>query len=31
MKVARPVWGGGKGGDSFKALPITIAVNNEDE
>ena len=24
MKVARPVWGGGKGGDSFKALPITI-------
>jgi len=24
MKVARPVWGGGKGGDNFKALPITI-------
>ena len=24
MKVARPVWGGGKGGDNIKALPITI-------
>lgn len=24
MKVARPVWSGGKGGDSFKTLPITI-------
>ena len=24
MKVARPVWSGGKGGDNFKVLPITI-------
>ena len=24
MKVARPVWSGGKGGDSFKTLTITI-------
>ncbi len=24
VKVACPVWSGGKGGDSFKALPITI-------
>lgn len=30
MKVARPVWGGGKGGDSFKALPITILPLHED-
>ena len=24
VKVACPVWSGGKGGDNFKALPITI-------
>ena len=24
MKVARPVWSGGKSGDNFKGLPITI-------
>ncbi|MGG1166282.1 MULTISPECIES: hypothetical protein [Bacillus cereus group] len=24
MKVARTVWGGGKAGDNFKSLPITI-------
>ena len=24
MKVACPVWGGGKGGDNFKTLPIAI-------
>ena len=24
MKVARTVWGGGKDGDNFKILPITI-------
>ena len=24
MKVARPVWSGGKGGDNFKTLPIAI-------
>lgn len=24
VKVARPVWSGGKGGDNIKALPITI-------
>lgn len=31
MKVARPVWGGGKGGDNFKALPITIGNFYENE
>jgi len=31
MKVARPVWGGGKGGDNFKALPITICDFFQDE
>jgi len=25
VKVARPVWSGGKGGDNIKALPITIS------
>ena len=25
VKVACPVWSGGKGGDNFKALPITIS------
>ena len=24
VKVARPVWSGGKSGDDFKGLPITI-------
>ena len=24
VKVACPVWSGGKGGDTIKALPITI-------
>ena len=24
MKVVRTVWGGGKDGDNFKVLPITI-------
>lgn len=24
VKVARPVWSGGKSGDNFKGLPITI-------
>ena len=24
VKVARPVWSGGKPGDNFKGLPITI-------
>ena len=24
VKVARPVWSGGKGGDNIKTLPITI-------
>ena len=28
MKVARPVWSGGKGGDNFKTLPIAIPVMN---
>ena len=27
VKVARPVWSGGKSGDNFKGLPITIAEN----
>ncbi|WP_144369036.1 hypothetical protein, partial [Blautia obeum] len=31
MKVARPVWSGGKGGDSFKTLPITIFPIYKDE
>ena len=26
VKVACPVWSGGKGGDNFKALPITIII-----
>ena len=25
VKVACPVWSGGKGGDNIKALPITIS------
>ena len=25
VKVSCPVWSGGKGGDNFKALPITIS------
>jgi hypothetical protein len=25
VKVARPVWSGGKSGDNFKGLPITIS------
>ena len=25
VKVACPVWSGGKGGDNLKALPITIS------
>ena len=27
VKVARPVWSGGKSGDNFKGLPITIGRN----
>ena len=27
VKVARPVWSGGKSGDNFKGLPITIIGN----
>ena len=27
VKVARPVWSGGKSGDNFKGLPITIVRN----
>ena len=27
VKVACPVWSGGKGGDTIKALPITIGGN----
>ena len=27
VKVACPVWSGGKGGDTIKALPITISRN----
>ena len=27
VKVACPVWSGGKGGDIIKALPITISRN----
>ena len=27
VKVARPVWSGGKSGDNFKGLPITIGGN----
>ena len=26
VKVARPVWSGGKSGDNFKGLPITIIL-----
>ena len=29
MKVARPVWSGGKSGDNFKGLPITIKHMSE--
>lgn len=25
VKIARPVWNGGKGGDNFKTLPIIIS------
>ena len=25
--IARPVWSGGKSGDNFKGLPITISRN----
>ena len=28
VKVARPVWSGGKSGDNFKGLPITILNEN---
>ena len=28
VKVARPVWSGGKSGDNFKGLPITIEMND---
>ena len=28
VKVARPVWSGGKSGDDFKGLPITIIRNS---
>ena len=28
VKVACPVWSGGKGGDNLKALPITISRKN---
>jgi len=31
MKVARPVWSGGKGGDNFKTLPIAIGDFLQDE
>lgn len=31
MKVARPVWSGGKGGDNFKTLPIAIGSFYENE
>ena len=27
VKVACPVWSGGKSGDNFKGLPITISRN----
>ncbi len=27
VKVACPVWSGGKSGDNFKGLPITIGRN----
>lgn len=27
VKVTCPVWSGGKGGDTIKALPITIGGN----
>ena len=27
VKVARPVWSGGKSGDNFKGLTITIGGN----
>lgn len=26
VKVARPVWSGGKSGDNFKGLPIAISL-----
>ncbi|MDE7309569.1 MAG: hypothetical protein K2N61_13100 [Lachnospiraceae bacterium] len=28
VKVACPVWSGGKGGDNIKTLPITISGNH---
>ena len=28
VKVARPVWSGGKSGDNFKGLPITIFIGD---
>ena len=28
VKVARPVWSGGKSGDNFKGLPITIRAED---
>ena len=30
MKVACPVWSGGKGGDNFKTLPIAILFIHKD-
>lgn len=27
VKIACPVWNGGKGGDNFKTLPIIISGN----
>lgn len=31
MKVACPVWSGGKGGDNLKALPIAILSLHKNE
>ena len=31
VKVARPVWSGGKSGDNFKGLPITICMPVDDD
>ena len=28
VKVARPVWSGGKSGDNFKGLPITMRAES---
>ena len=30
VKVARPVWSGGKSGDNIKGLPITILGRSEE-